>query len=215
MFSRITGLGRQGRSSSETPSISETTRLVSKGRDATPPDSGIDSYLDSESQQTVDTSDLAVPVGAKTFFKELIYFSNAGYLVEFVACALITLLGFKYVFTGCLLVGGCMLGLGLTTGWLCIPQVALPFIRNPFVRWFIITNHSYHLTGVLSILGGFVGLSYFSWTNSCKSESTWIQAVTTTVLALLSICILLFFIACVRDEKGNGGYIKWLLRLVF
>jgi hypothetical protein len=220
MFSRLAGLGRKGRQGQQNDKSSreETAGLLNSAKDDSSAEKRIEVFLDNEAQETVDTTNLEVPEvpeEAKTFIKQFTYFSNAGYIVEFASCVLIFLLGFNYLFSGCLLVGGCMLGVGFTLGWLCVPQIALPFVTNAIVRWFIVTNHSHHLTGLLSIIGAFVVLSYFSWTNSCKSESTWIQATTTTVLALLCTGIILFFVACFRDEKGNGGYIKWMLRLVF
>lgn len=215
MFSRISGLVRSKKGEplpADASPRSESARLLN---DPEANEIRIDKYLDTEAQDTIDTSNPEMPQAARTFIKELTFFSNAGYLVELAACILILLLGFKYFFSGCFLVGGCMLGVGFTTSWLSIPQLVLPFISNPIVRWFIVTNHSHHITGLLSILGAFIVLSYFSWTNTCRSESTWIQATTTTVLVLLSFGVVLFLIACVRDEKGNGGYIKWVLRLVF
>ena len=174
----------------------------------------ITSYIDAESGQQIDTSDPEIPEAAKSYLREFLMFSNAGYVLELVCFALTLFLGLKYIFAGCVLVGGCMLGVCGTTAWLCLPQLARPFITNPFVRWFIVTSHSSHITGLLSILAAVVVLSYFSWTNNCRTSSKSIQSATTSTLTLLSVGIVLFLVACYRDEKGDGGYIRWLLKLI-
>ena len=175
------------------------------------------SYLATEGEQGIDTSAPELPElppAAKSYLRELTYFSNAGYLVELCAFALLTLLGFQYVFGGCVLVGGGMFAVAFTTGWLSVPQVFRPFVTNFLFRWFLVTNHSSHITGLCSILTGFALLSYLSWANTCRSGSKSIQAATVSVLTLLSVGIVLFFVACYRDEKGNGGYIRWFLKFI-
>ena len=188
----------------------ERTHLLESG-DFTPAVRAIDTYLTTESEIPIDTSPPEVPQAVK----ELMLFSNYGYAAEAVAFVLTTFLGFKYVFSGCILVGGCMLGAAFSTGWLCVPQLALPFVSNPIIRWFIVTNHSHHVTGMMSILAAVVVLSYFAWTNTCLAQSVSIRSSTITVLTLCSAAIVLFLIACYRDEKGNAGYIRWIIKLVF
>ena len=174
----------------------------------------ISTFIDAESGQQIDTSDPQIPETAKSYMHEFLMFSNSGYLVELACFALTLLLGLKYVLNGCVLVGGCTLGVCGSIAWLCLPQLARPFVTNPIIRWFIVTSHSTHITGLLSILTAVVVLSYFSWTNTCLSGNKSIKSLTTSSLALLAVAIMLFFIACYRDERGNGGYIRWLLKLV-
>ena len=197
-------------------SPNERSRLLEAGL-ASPSVRAVSDYIAAEEEQGIDTSAPALPelpAGAKSFFKELTYFSNAGYVVELAAFAIITLLGFQYVFGGCVMVGGGIFALAFTTGWLSVPQVFRPFVTSIIFRWFLVTNHSAHITGLCSILAGFAALSYFSWSNSCRVGSKPIEAGTISVLTLLSVGIVLFLIACYRDEKGNGGYIRWILKFL-
>jgi hypothetical protein len=108
-----------------------------------------------------------------------------------------------------------MLGVACTMAWLCLPTLIRPLFSNAIIRWFLVTSHTSHVTGLISILVAIVLLSYLSWTNDCRSRVKAIQTVTTTVLSFVSLAIFLFLIACYRDENGNGGYIKWLFRLLF
>jgi hypothetical protein len=160
--------------------------------------------------ETVDTSLPEIPESAK----ELLFFSNYGYGLEVFACVVVIFLGFKYLFGGCLIDGVGMFCLGGTIAWLCGPQLVRPFISNPIIRWFMVSNHSHHITGLASILAVFVTISYFSWTNDCHKSSVSIQSSTITVLTLLSLAIICFLVACYRDEKGNAGYIYWILKLI-
>jgi nitrogen fixation-related uncharacterized protein len=196
----------------------ETTPLLASEEGLSPTLRSISNYIDAESSEQIDTTDPVIPdipESAKSYMREFLMFSNAAYVIELACFALITFLGFKYLFGGCVLVGGSMLGVAFTTGWLCVPQLARPFVHNPLVRWFIVTSHSSHITGLVSILAAFVVLSYFSWTNDCRSKSRAMESATISVLTLLPVSIVMFFIACYRDEHGNGGYIRWLLKLVF
>jgi hypothetical protein len=198
--------------------VSENSPLLAAEEGLSPTLRSISNYIDADADVPVDTSDPTlpeIPEKAKTYLKEFLMFSNAGYVFEVVCFALTLFLGLKYLFSGCVLVGGCMLGVSGTTAWLSLPQLLRPFVTNPIIRWFIVTNHSSHITGLVSILAGFVVLSYFSFTNDCLSKSRPMQSATTSTLTFLSVAIVLFFIACYRDEHGNGGYIRWLLKLVF
>ena len=209
-------VGRGGSAPTEPPPPSaqaqaaETQRLLEAGQ-ITEAEAKVQNYLAVESEQTIDTSPPEVP---PVLFKELLLFQNVGIAFECLAFALTTVLTIKYLLAGCFLVGCSMAGLATSAGWLSVPQVALPFISNPFVRWFIVTNHSTHITGLASILGLLIFLSYFSWFNSCRSESATIRATTVSATVSLSLGIAAFLAACYRNEKGNGGYIRWAMKLL-
>jgi hypothetical protein len=205
-------------SKKQTSKSSETSPLLAVEEGLSPTLRSISNYIEADEDQPIDTSDPKVPEipeATRSYLRQFLMFSNAGYVLELVSFALILVLGLQYVFSGCILVGGCMLGVAGTTAWLSLPQLLRPFVSNPLVRWFIVTSHSSHITGLLSILAGFVVLSYFSWTNDCLYKSRSMQASTKSVLVFLPVATVLFLIACYRDERGNGGYIRWILKLVF
>ena len=210
MHSANTSMPKSGRSSKREQAPSEETTSLLESGGISP--KAIESYISSEADQPVDTSfpTFQIPeVG-----KEMFYFSNYGLGLEVLCSALLLALGVKYILSGCLLDGCSTIGLGVGVGWLCGPQLMLPFVSNPIIRWFTVTNHSHHATGLASALGAFVVISYFSWTNDCRSRSVPIQSATITLLTVMSLGVVVFLTAIYRDEKGNAGYLKWVFKLI-
>ena len=163
----------------------------------------VDKFVSKENEEIIDISR-----------PEMFLFQTAGIFLELAACALLVYLGFMYLLAGCWITGAGVLALGASAGYLSVPQLAKPFIKNPLYRWFIVSNHSVQITAMASILGGFLFLTYFSWFNSYHGKRV-IRDVSTSAIAVIGVDILSFFIACYRNENGNGGYIRWALKLVF
>lgn len=159
-------------------------------------------YVESQQEDVIDTSNPDL--------KSVFRFELLGIGLELMTAAVLFALCGKYFSAGCLITGFSVLGLGLSVSYLSIPQAIRPFVTNPIIRWFIVTNHSTQITAMFGILMGFVFISYFSWFNSC--DNPLIHKGTISVLSLTSLAIAAFLVACYRDENGNGGYLKWLFK---
>jgi len=170
----------------------------------------VEDYMATESHDIIETD---VPDLAKSAYKDWLLFQNGGLLIEVAAAVILGYLGFSYIFSGCMFTGISTFIMCGSAAYLSIPQLMLPFTTNPFIRWFIVTNHSYHISGIFAIWMAFIWFTYFSWFNTCIGESRTKRSLSTTVMCLLPVGIIFFLIACYRDEKGNGGFLRWIFKL--
>ena len=184
--------------------VEETERLLEAG-DITETEASVRKYLATESESVISTEMPEIPASIKS----LLLFQSYAFLAEFASFVIALILSFKYFFSGCIVIGCGMAGLSASLGYLSVPQLMLPFSSNPLARWFVISNHSIHMTSVISAIGLFVYLTYFSWFNSCQFSKT-----SKLFLVVAASSVALFLVACYRNEKGNGGYIRWLIKLV-
>ena len=169
----------------------------------------VENYMATESQQVIDTD---TPTIAKEVYEEWLLFQNAGLVIEFITAVLTCYLGFVYLFSGCLITSISSFVICGSAAYLSVPQLALPFISNPLIRWFIVTNHSYHISGIFAMLLAFIWISYLSWFNTCIGSSKSVRAISATVSTILPVAIIAFLIACYRNEKGNGGFLRWIFK---
>ena len=169
----------------------------------------VENYMATESQEVINTE---TPTIAKEVYQEWLLFQNAGLVIEFITAVLTCYLGFVYLFSGCLFTSISSFVICGSAAYLSVPQLALPFISNPLIRWFIVTNHSYHISGMFALWFGFLWISYFSWFNTCIGSSHSVRAISATISAILPVGIIAFLIACYRDEKGNGGFLRWIFK---
>jgi hypothetical protein len=164
-----------------------------------------------QSQDVIETD---LPNIAKSAYKDWLLFQNGGLLIEISAAAILGYLGISYILSGCLFTGISVCVMCGSAAYLSLPQLLLPFTSNPLVRWFIVTNHSYHISGIFVIWMTFVWFTYFSWFNTCIVHSKTKRSLSTTTMCLLPTGILLFLIACYRDEKGNGGFLRLIFKFI-
>jgi hypothetical protein len=190
------------------PSSSETRSLL-QARSMEEAGVMVENYMSTESQQVIDTD---TPTIAKEIYKDWLLFQNAGLAIEFITAVLTGYLGFVYLFSACLFTSISSFVICGSAAYLSVPQLALPFISNPLIRWFIVTNHSYHISGIFALWFAFMWISYFSWFNMCIGSSKSVRAVSATVSVILPVGIIAFLIACYRNEKGNGGFLRWIFK---
>ena len=197
------------RGSKDTSPTSSETRSLLQARSMEEAGVLVENYMATESQEVINTE---TPTIATEVYKEWLLFQNAGLLIEFMTAVLTCYLGFVYLFSGCLFTSiSCFVICG-SASYLSVPQLALPFISNPLIRWFIVTNHSYHISGIFALWFGFIWISYFSWFNTCISSSRSVRAISATISVMLPVGIIAFMIACYRNEKGNGGFLRWIFK---
>jgi hypothetical protein len=190
------------------PTSSETRSLL-QARSMEEAGVMVENYMSTESQQVIETE---TPTIAKEIYQDWLLFQNAGLVIEFITAVLTCYLGFVYLFSGCLFTSISSFVICGSAAYLSVPQLALPFISNPLIRWFIVTNHSYHISGIFALWMAFIWISYLSWFNTCIGSSKSVRAISATISVILPVGIIVFLIACYRNEKGNGGFLRWIFK---
>ena len=205
MLTRL-GLGKKPEPVDESAAeIAETQRLLEAGQ-ISQTEASIQTFLATEGADVLDTSALTIPESVKPFM----LFQTYGFVGESVTFCIAIIICISMFVSGCWIAAGSMAAICASLGYLAIPQMTLPFISNPLMRWFVVSNHSTHMTSLVAILGVFVYVAYFSWFNTCPTKKL-------SALFLITICsaIALLMVACARNEKGNGGYIRWIFKWLF
>jgi hypothetical protein len=190
------------------PTSSETRSLL-QARSMEEAGVMVENYMSTESQQVIETE---TPTIAKEIYQDWLLFQNAGLVIEFITAVLTCYLGFVYLFSGCLFTSISSFVICGSAAYLSVPQLALPFISNPLIRWFIVTNHSYHISSIFALWMAFIWISYLSWFNTCIGSSKSVRAISATISVILPVGIIVFLIACYRNEKGNGGFLRWIFK---